>query len=75
MASKGEIRLVYADLGSWRAVGRLVDLPPGTVHRYATTAWIPTRRKTRIALGLDLEIQITYIRQVRGAGGRFAIES
>lgn len=71
MTSRAELRLIHRDLGSWRSVGRLVDLAPGTVHRYATTDWIPRRKATRGKLGLDPRIQITYIRQVRGPDGTF----
>jgi hypothetical protein len=62
---------MHHDLGSWRSVGRLLDLPPATVHSYATTDWNPRRRDIRIKLGLDPEIQVTYIRQVRGSDGTF----
>ena len=71
MTSRSELRLMYSDLGSWRSVARLVDLAPGTVHRYATTDWIPRRKATRAKLGLDPWIQITYIRQVRAQDGTF----
>ena len=63
------IRNLHRDLGSWRAVGRLLDLPKSTVHLFGTTDWMPKRKSVKVKLGLEGEVD--YIRQVRGNDGKF----
>ena len=63
------IRILYHDLGSWRAVARLLDLPKSTVHKFGTTDWMPKRKSVKVKLGL--EEKVDYIRQVRSDDGTF----
>ena len=63
------IRTLYHDLGSWRAVARLLDLPKSTVHKFGTTDWMPKRKSVKVKLGL--EEKVDYIRQVRSSDGTF----
>ena len=63
------IRNLHHDLGSWRAVARLLDLPKSTVHKFGTTDWMPKRKSVKVKLGL--EEKVDYIRQVRSDDGTF----
>ncbi len=63
------VRQMHRDLGSWRNVGRQLDLPTSTVHKFGMTDWVPKRKSVKLKLGLESEV--TYVRQVRGKDGRF----
>lgn len=60
---------MHRDLGSWRTVASLLDLPTSTVHKFGTTDWVPKRKSVRVKLGID--DRVDYIRQVRGFDGTF----
>lgn len=66
---KAFIRVLHRDLGSWREVGRILDLPKSTVHKFGTTNWMPKRKSVKVKLGL--EDRVDYIRQVRRDDGTF----
>ena len=66
---RDQIKVMHADLGSWRSVAQLLDLPTSTVHKFATTNWDPKRKSIRVKLGLDGKID--YIRQLRAGDGTF----
>lgn len=63
---------MYADLRSWRAVGKKLGVSPALAWKYARDPdYEPKRADLRHKLGLDNEETVTYIRQVRRQDGTF----